>query len=309
MSFSMETPYHRHAWLLYPFLLGWVAYRSGCLKSRWGQFYLLSIVVMACGVTNIHRKSLVMAGLVCMATAWIFRVEKKQIQVLGIVGALGLSVLLATGHVPDVMKRALSTILPSLTIENNQRGSMGWEDDFRSRNLELAARDILHHPFIGRGFAFSTAEVVDMLNRQERAGVSGSSDIANAVGAQHYGFISLMTCIGTIIPWFYAAGGLGVFFWFVRTARALPDGYPKVLAAGLSGYFINNLFQWLFNGSGDQMLTVSIALGIMMGLLQKWKSASNSKMMVDALSVDEECGGAGQMTVDKGRPVNGWARR
>jgi hypothetical protein len=282
----LQELYHRRSWIFYPFLLGWVAHRSGCLKNRWGLFYLLSLVVMGCGVINPHRKSLVMAGLVCMTAAWIFGRAKKQLIVLGISGVLGLTLLIATGHVPDVMKRSLSTILPSLTIEDNQRGSMGWEDDFRSRNFELAAQDILRHPVIGRGFSFSTAEVVAMLNRAERSGISGSSDIANAVGNQHYGFISLMTCIGAIFPWFYAAGGLGIFIWFIRTARALPDGYPKVLAAGLSGYFINNLFQWLFNGSGEQMLVVSIALGIMMGLLARWNSPANSKMMVDGLSVD-----------------------
>lgn len=305
--------YHRRAWLLWPFLLGWVACRSGCLKNRWGLFHLLSCAVMACGVVNPHRKSIVMAGLVCMAIAWIFRVEKKQIMVLGVSGVLGLSVLLATGHVPDVMKRSLSTILPSLTIEKQTQGYMGFKDEFRELNFKFAMQDILNRPFIGRGFTFSTADVVAMLNREERSGMEGASEIANAVGIQHYGFISLMTCIGAIIPWFYAYGGIGIFVWFVRTARTLPEGYPKVLGAGLTGYFINNLFQWLFNGSGDQMLVISIALGIMMGLLQKWNSQAGSKMIIDGLSVDEGCGRAaivdeGLMMVHKGRPANRWAR-
>lgn len=279
MSFSTEVFYHRQSWVFWSFLLGWVAYRSGSLKGRWGLFYLLSCVVMACGVINPHRKSLVMAGLTCLATAWVFRVEKKQIQVLGLVGALGLSLLLSTGHVPDVMKRSLSTIIPSLTISDHNAGYMGWEDDFRSRNLELAMTDILRHPLIGRGFAFSTQEVVAMLNRQDRSGMAGASDIANAVGTQHYGFISLMTCIGAIVPWFFAAAGIGIFIRFIQFARGMPGGYPKALASGLACYFINQVFQWLFNGSGDRMLDVSVALAIMMGLLQKWRSSEKTEML------------------------------
>jgi hypothetical protein len=122
-----------------------------------------------------------------------------------------------------------------------------------------------------------------------------------------------MTCIGAIIPWFYAAAGFGIFFSFLKLSRRLPEGYPKVLAAGLVGYFINMLFQWLFNGAGERMLDLSILLGIMMGLLQKWNSRAGSKMIVDRLSVDG--GGAGSATVDDspmrvhtGRPANRWAR-
>ena len=269
-TFDMEQLYHFNAWLFFPFLLAWVGYKYGLLKSRWGLFYLLSCLVMACGVINPHRKSLAMTGLVCLAIAWIFRIEKKQILVLGTVGILGLGMMISTGHVPGIMKRSLSTILPSLTIESANAGYMGFEDDFRKFNLEYAMKDIMRRPFIGRGFSFSTADVVAMLNRQEIGGMSASSELANAVGIQHYGLISLMANIGMIIPVFYVYAGAGIFFSFFRLARKMPNSYSKLLAAGLVGYFINMLFQWLYNGSGDRMLDVSITLGVMMGLLNRW---------------------------------------
>ncbi len=280
---------------------------------RWGWFYLASCVVMACGVINPHRKSLVMAGLICMATAWIFRVEKKQMKVLGVTGAIGLSFLLLTGNVPDVMKRSLSTIIPHLTIEAGTQGHMGWEDDFRSRNLDLALNDITHHPFVGRGFSFSTAEVVDMLARKKTGGATTSSELAGAVGLHHYGYFSLMTHIGAIVPFFYAVAMFGIFIRFMKRARAMPDDWPKVLAAGMSCYFITQLFQWLFNGAGDRMLDLSIALGVMMGLMQKWQSSQKTEMINDELLVEEGAtisreNGRDKMIAGKGRPVNGWAR-
>ena len=266
--------YHRNAWLFWSFLLGWVAYRFGEVRGRWWVFYVLSMIVMACGVTHAHRKSLIMAGLTCMAAAWIFRVEKKQIVILGIVGVLGLGLVLASGHVPQLMRRTLSTILPRemLHLQSFEQGSYGWRDDFRARNLDLAMMDIMSHPLIGKGFAWSTADVVAMLDREGRLGIEGKSETLSAVGMHHYGFFTLMANVGAIVPWFYAVAGIGVFRKFLQYARHKLNAYPKILVMGISGYFINNLFQWLFNGSHDQMLEVSVALGIMMGLLHKWKA-------------------------------------
>lgn len=307
-TLSVEYLYHFSAWVFFPFLLGWVGYKNGLLKNRWGLFYLLSCVAMACGVLNPHRKSLAMAVLMCVALAWIFRVERKQILVLGTAGLLGLGILLTAGHVPEIMKRSLSTILPSLTIESSDAGYMGFEDDFRKLNFDYAVKDILHRPLIGRGFSFSTADVVAMLNRETRSGMAGASELANAVGIQHYGFISLMTVIGLIVPWFYAAAGFGIFFSFLRLARNLPGGYSKVLAAGLTGYFINMLFQWLFNGAGERMLDMSILLGIMMGLFHRWTD-KGQKEQNSEISDQTAVNPLELQAAANGRVLNRWARR
>lgn len=264
--------FHRRAWLMWPFVLGWLAYWQGLQRGRWLLFYILSLCIMGFGLLSPHRKTIVMAGLTCMAVAWVFRVEKKQIVILGISGLIGICVLFAMGRVPDMIKRPLSTILPQLAIETRaEAGYMGLYDEFRARNFELALKDVMHSPVIGRGFAWSTSDVVAIMARREREALESASESLSAVGMHHYGFISLMVAIGMIVPWFYAFSLCGIVWFFAKAGRNMPSGWSKVLVAGLTGYFINNLFQWLFNGSGSQMQTVTIALGIMVGLMQRWK--------------------------------------
>jgi hypothetical protein len=283
--------FHRRSWTVWPLLLAWAAYRFGALRNHWLLFHLLTFAMMFFSLVNPHRKSIYMAAIVAMVVAWIFRREKRQAVLMGTAAVLGLAALFATGRVPESMKRALSTIVPSIAIERVDAVAVGWKDDFRYQLFQFALSDITQSPIVGKGFAWSTEDAVEMLRRRRFGGLAGRTQLAVEVGNTHFGFLDLMIRIGTIIPWFYMYALIGILLTFIVYARSLPVGYPKALAAALSGYTLNNVFQWLLNGSGRQMMIVSIALGVMLGLLHKWGHTQPAEK-------------TGRQNLDKGLPLD-----
>jgi hypothetical protein len=262
--------YHRRSWLLWPFVLAAIANGMQKRPARKLIFHGLSLAILGFALINPHRKSIFMAGSVLMVIAWIYRLEKRQLAVLGVAGVIGLAVLVSLGRVPQIMRRSLSTILPGMIVTKETQGYMGWQDDYRYFNLQFALNDIVRNPITGKGFSWSTADAVRLLQNRKLGGMSTTSALSVQVGNTHFGFVDLMVRTGALVPWFYAYSLLGVLIILIWVARSMPPGSPKALAAGLSGFYINNLFQWLFNGGAQQMLVMSVAMGLTAGLLIKW---------------------------------------
>jgi hypothetical protein len=262
--------YHRRSWLMWPFILAAIANQAVTRPDRKILFHVLSLAIMGFALVNPHRKSIFMAAIFLMSMAWIYRFEKRQIVILGTAGAVGLAVLISMGRVPKVMQRSLSTILPSMTVGQQTRGHMGWQDDFRFGIFQYAMQDIARSPVIGKGFKWSTADAVRSLRRKRIGGMDATSKLAVQVGNTHFGFIDLMMRVGVVIPWFYAYALIGTLTILIWTARSMPPGYSKGLAAAMAGFGINSLFQWLLNGVSAQMIYMSVIMGICIGLLIKW---------------------------------------
>jgi hypothetical protein len=262
---NLRMLYHRRMWVIMSCALAYSAWRHESGKGGKGFFNLMVLLTLAFCLVNPHRSRILMGGASVLIVAYIYRRFISTFIMAAGVGTAAVGAMVATGTLPSFMLRALSTIVPSLAPQTDY---MGWNFGFRSLTYGLAVKDIIAHPFWGRGFAFDVSKVIELMMSQHRT-LQTSAETLGEVGAHHNALLSLGQACGVVIPLMYLVVMLAMLYTAVKYARNM-QGREKMLLAFLCAYYPNIAGQMLANGAGREFMTMTILLGVMMGFLHRY---------------------------------------
>jgi O-antigen ligase len=176
-------------------------------------------------------------------------------------------VLVFARHLPMTFQRSLSFIpfiKVALEAKNSGLSTLGWRFDV----WEAAIRLIPRYFWVGRGFAFSSADVTSFSART----LSGSSsvDITLLTGNYHNGLIGLIVDLGI----FGFLTGMGFVFFAIRAERKnlrrnwmnpTLKSFHRVAFAGFMAHFLVYI---VIGGGMGHIMTLFFWVLIMEGLVR-----------------------------------------
>ena len=130
---------------------------------------------------------------------------------------------------------------------------------------------IKEHPIFGKGFAFTTSEMIASMSyidvdiHVQRA-FEGIAALA-MTGGYHNAVFELMVFCGIPAAILFVVAYFGIFVQFMKWCKSLPNMPLKIFSAGMAGYFVQASGQMLMNGSGAMFGQICVILGIMSGLM------------------------------------------
>ena len=234
--------------------------------------------ILATSAVSAHRSRPLFAVAIILTVAWIhkrFRRAFVTIVVFVVLGVGGLTLVYPSG-LPSQVTRALSTVMSvderEFFPEAQAHGlsyEVGWTSGFRAAMYRIAFKRIKEHPIAGNGFSFSLKEILDEYYALTvNTNFKGIGALALA-GGYHNSLLALAVFCGIPAMLVFLVGLLIIFYKFLTYARNLPTSPDKILASSLAGYFIASTGQMLMNGGSYDLVSSSVQLAVMAGILQK----------------------------------------
>lgn len=248
--------------------------------QRWtGMLGVLAIVMLSA----FRSRILFVLGMFG-AVSWRYGRVKKLIA-LGIflyVFAFGI-VLIGGNRVPLRVSRPLSLFLPvnqsaarQYAREWERSQEMGWESPFRWTLYRLVWGRILQRPIRGHGLGFDVREAIALY---QTAGPTEYMQLKAMFGSTHNALLALAMVCGLPAALLFVGGYIAVVRRFVFYTKRDPS--DRLLTATLLGYLVMITGQMLVNGAHNELLAVSVVLGVMNGY------AYQMKKRVEASSEEE----------------------
>jgi hypothetical protein len=267
------------------FALVYFLYRSSVsTKHRYKMgLYVLTGLMLVASFVSARRAAPYAAILSILTILFCFRRIKVFLLVgLCLAPLLFGFALLSPQSIPRSMARTLSTVLSKemahdLQTKYESLGEIGWESEWRSRLASMAWQDIRQHPFVGRGFAFSFA---DILAAVAVAGMSRQDALYEGLalsGGYHDGILTMAAFCGLPAAVAMVASMLSLFAVFIWRVRKVAPSPMKMFAAGLAGTFMANFIQMATNGSGPNIYILCALMAVMNGILFKLSHTAEQK--------------------------------
>lgn len=249
------------SWMLLPILL------VHCLEKRKKMgfhFWASSFFFLLLGLVADHRTRLFFIIGIITIVAFFYKKAGRAIVTMSVVGVIGLGAMVGSGHIPGIIRRPLSLILPSVaemgTSDSYGARNMGFKDNFRVELYELAWIEIKQNPIFGNGFGLNVKEALTVL-----AGGRGDDQTGLLAlgGSYHNTYVSMATKLG--LP-------LAILFLYVsflvpiRLGRAIyrhEDGVNRKISVVLIAFYFGVVFFALINGGHHSFYIISILMGYM----------------------------------------------
>jgi hypothetical protein len=168
------------------------------------------------------------------------------------------------------VSKSLSTIQEFVTgyAGVSTLGNVGWQDSFRANMYRYGWAEIKKHPLIGKGFKFSTEEIIASMSYTTVNAFDLGSVTALAIsGGYHNAVFELAVFCGLPTALIFIIAYFGILLRFLPWCQGLPSSSLKVLSAGMLGFFVQASGQMLMNGSGYMFGIICTLLGCMSGLM------------------------------------------
>lgn len=266
--------FSRQLWLLLPLLMAWFSERKstvGGRSSRMSAFLAWFTILL--GISTPFRSRPFFAVGIVLGVAARYRRLRRVAAVLVVGGLVALAVLVAAGteRLSPLTARSLSTIVRAdetrvfrLAHQFGTSSEMGWTSEFRREMWRLASHHIRSHPWFGKGFILSRAELGFALTGFydfQRATLSIS-----LAGGYHNSVLALAVFAGIPCAAAFVCAMLLGSWRFYRMARRTPLTESRVMQAAVLGFFIPCAGQMLMNGMGNHFYVVCVLLGTMRGM-------------------------------------------
>ena len=249
------------SWMLLPILLVF------CLEKRKKlgfHFWAISSFFLLLGLVADHRTRLFFMAGIILLIAFFYKRFRRAFITLAIIGTIGIGGMVGSGHVPDVVRRPLSIIFPSIAAEGTDlrygRRAVGFKDDFRARLYRMAWKEIKQHPILGKGVGLNVYEALDILagdRSDNRIGMLALS------GSYHNTYVSVAVKLGLPIAFLFLWISFAVPIRLGRSIYNHPDTANRQLSVILIAFLFGVIFFASINGGHKSFYIISIVLGYM----------------------------------------------
>ncbi len=271
--FYMGVFYHSQMWMVAAFFLSILAASARIQRSAIPWFTLFVFFFMVLAAITPHRSRPLFAVTNALLIGYLFSRFRKTFALVLVAGVIGFSALLAVGRgeLPAVVQGSLTIVQSIFGQESLQSRTRGVSDAFRGFMYRYGWERIKEHPFIGKGFTFTSAEMIasfSYIDVDSTTGIKFEGIAALALaGGYHNAVFELMVFCGIPVTILFVVAYFGIFVQFLKWCKSLPNLPLKIFAAGLSGYFVQASGQMLMNGSGAMFGQICLILGVMSGLM------------------------------------------
>jgi len=236
-------------------------------------YWIAVTLILALGVVSPHRSRPFFAlGIIAVVSYAYGRMRKTVSFAVGsLVIAVGLLLAAGSGRLPLLITRSLSTVV-NVSHEDIGRcvqeygisNESGWRSGFRVELYRVAWAKIRKHPFTGNGFTFTQDDIIRAF-RASGAVKDAAAALALA-GGYHNSLLELAVFCGLPAAFFISCACVFRFRKFLFLAKTAENPDFKVMATGISGFFVTVSGQMLMNGRSQIFFCVCVIMGFMRGM-------------------------------------------
>ena len=255
----------QESWMLVAMLLALIS-TSPVLATRTVRFYATSFAFLFMAAISTYRARALYILFEILAIARFTKTFRRTLIILGVGGALGLSLLLAFPRfMPSGMERFVS-LITDVDKQGPQVGAYGWQDSFRGELYRIAWSHITRNPVLGRGYGLNVEEALSILAAGDRSNVA--IEMVAIGGNYHNSIVSLAVVAGLPIAILFTFIVISVPVKFSRMLHRLPDGDFRTWGFVFIAFYFGVLGMMLLNGGGREVFYMMIVTGYMMGMMR-----------------------------------------